>query len=317
VHARRGYLDQASVYGCPVPLSRRDRFRLKSQIVSEFNESRWSFDDIDMLLREFNLGPHSVNGDGPSIPDLLVDLSDDSLVEMYSIALSIEPEEVITVVESPDDGNWKPGYVRLFLSHSAVHKEFVGEVADELAVAGIHGFVAHDTMEVSKPWQSQIEAALQSMQAFVALVHPEFNDSPWCHQEIGWALGRRTPHYTIRLGNDPRGFIGHLQWPSCYEQTPKQVAATISSWIAQQDSLGASIIGGMFSALRDAGNYFDAEAAVKRLATLGTLTEGQFAELERIWWSNDQLYGGILPTNAMKPFYFKNGRAWPPEKPAT
>lgn len=299
-----------------MPLSRRDRFRLKSQIVDEFRESRWSFEDIDMLLHEFNLGPHSVNDDGPSIPDLLADLTDDSIVELYSIALGVEPEEVATVVETSDDSNWKPGYVRLFLSHSAIHKEFVGKVADELAVAGIHGFVAHDTMEVSKPWQDQIEKALQSMQAFVALVHPEFNSSPWCHQEIGWALGRRIPHYTIRLGDDPKGFIGHLQWPSCYEQTPKQVAVAISSWIAQQDSLGTSIIEGMFSALRDAGNYYDAEAAVKRLSTLGTLTDDQFAELGRIWWSNDQLCGSVLATRAMKPFYLSNGRSWPPERPA-
>lgn len=269
-----------------------------------------------MLLREFGLQATSGFDDGPSVPDQLGELSDDDLVELYSIALGVETDQVANLVEETHDKLWKPGYVRVFLSHSAKHKEFVGKVADELAVSGIHGFVAHDTMEVSKPWREQIESALRSMQAFVALIHPEFNHSPWCHQEVGWAVGRRVPYYAIRLGHDPQGFIGHLQWPSAFEQNPKQVAATISSWIATHDGLDTTIVEGMFSALRDAGNYFDAEAAVKRLATLESLDPEQFTELDRIWWSNDQLYGGVLPTRAMKPFYESNGRTWPPQKPA-
>jgi hypothetical protein len=37
--------------------------------------------------------------------------------------------------------------------------ELVGKVADELAIVGIHGFVAHNTMTYSRPWQAQIEQA--------------------------------------------------------------------------------------------------------------------------------------------------------------
>lgn len=48
------------------------------------------------------------------------------------------------------------------------------------AVVGVHGLVAHDTMEIEKPWQSQIEIALRTAEAFVGLVHPAFNGSPWC-----------------------------------------------------------------------------------------------------------------------------------------
>jgi hypothetical protein len=63
-------------------------------------------------------------------------------------------------------------------------------------------------MEVRTPWQSQIEQALQSTQAFVALVHPEFSDSAWCLREVGWVFSRRVPRYAIRIGTDPLGFIG-------------------------------------------------------------------------------------------------------------
>ena len=66
----------------------------------------------------------------------------------------------------------------MFLSHSAAHEKFAGEVAEELAVLGIDAFVAHDTMEYSKPWQAQIEQALQSMDLFATVAHPEFLTSP-------------------------------------------------------------------------------------------------------------------------------------------
>jgi hypothetical protein len=197
-------------------LSPTDRFRLKGQICDEFTGGGdWSFERINLLFTEFGLDTMESWGN-PSFSEILRSISDTSLSDMYAAVMGIDRREVDSLVESSpqDDSNWKKGYVRVFISHSAHHKAFVGKVAEELAVAGIHGFVAHDTMSYSKPWQEQIEHALRTMQAFVLLVHPEVNDSAWCHQEIGWALGRRVPHYVIRLGTDPDGFIGRDQWPS-------------------------------------------------------------------------------------------------------
>ena len=157
---------------------------------------------------------------------------------MYSIVTGIEQSEVRDVVEAADADNWKPGYVELFISHSAAHKEFVGNVADELAVVGIHGFVAHDTMQFSSPWQDQIEQALRSMDAFVAIVHPGFDKSGWCHQEVGSALGRRVPRYVIHMGDDRAGFISREQWPSEAWTDAHGVASVISTWIASEMRLG-------------------------------------------------------------------------------
>jgi hypothetical protein len=50
---------------------------------------------------------------------------------------------------------------------------------------------AHKRVEI-RSWP-EIEQALRSMQAFVAIVNPEFNVSVWCHQETGWVLARRVP----------------------------------------------------------------------------------------------------------------------------
>lgn len=300
-------------------LTRADRFKLKSRMLADIDDpdNDWDLRRQNLLLTEFALPSLSGDSyDGPVFEDLIADISDEALVEMYAIVLGQDPQEVANLVVEPEVGNWKPGYVRLFISHSAKHKASIGEIADELAVTGIHGFVAHDTMEYTKPWQNQIEQALRSMQAFVALVHPEFNDSAWCQQEVGWALGGRVPSYAVRIGKDPAGFIGSNQWPSGHDMGAKPIANLISAWVATIPELGDRMVDGLFSALEAANNYMDAGATANRIAALGGLTEPQWARLDEIYRTNDQVHGGALPSKALKPFYQEHSRAWPPLKPA-
>jgi len=75
------------------------------------------------------------------------------------------------------------------------------------------------------------------------------------------------------------------------------------------------LVTGLLNALRSVGNYVDAGAAAERLARRRALRGEQVSQLDEIWWSNDQLCGGVLPTRAMRPFYATNGRPWPPPKP--
>ncbi|HVA59067.1 MAG TPA: toll/interleukin-1 receptor domain-containing protein [Mycobacteriales bacterium] len=299
-------------------LAHRDRFRIKSQLSDALEEDReWTFSRRNLLFGEFGLPQQDGDWNGFSLADVLAQASDETLIELYGIVLGVDTNEVVNVVESaPSDSGWKSGYARVFLSHSAQHKEFAGQVADELAVMGIHAFVAHDAMEYSQPWQEQIEHALRTMEAFVALVHPEARDSAWCNQEIGWALGRRVPRYVVRMGADPAGFVGREQWPSGHARMAKQVAQLVYRWVAGLRELGPSILDGLFSALTDAGNYIDAGAASERVAALESLAPRDWERLHEVWWSNDQLHGGVLATRAMRPFYEQNRQPWPPPKPA-
>lgn len=301
-------------------LTRAERFKLKSRMLAEIDdpEMEWDLRRQNLLLSEFALP--SLSGDwqnGPVFEDLIADIPDQALVEMYAIVMGQDPHDVANQVDEPQTGNWKAGYVRLFISHSAKHKAFVGDIADELAITGIHGFVAHDTMEYTKPWQNQIEQALRSMQAFVAIVHPEFNDSAWCQQEVGWALGGRVPSYAVRLGTDPAGFIGSNQWPSGHGMGAKPIANLISAWVATVPDLGDRMVDGLFNALAGANNYMDAGATASRIAALGDLTEPQWDRLDDIYRANDQVHGGALPSKALRPFYQEHGRAWPPLRPAS
>jgi hypothetical protein len=52
------------------------------------------------------------------------------------------------------------------------------------------------------------------------------------------------------------------------------------------------------------------------VADLDSLTEEQWTRLDEIYWKNDQLYTGVLPSGALKRMYQWHGREWPPPKPS-
>jgi len=113
--------------------------------------------------------------------------------------------------QAPVPAFWTPGQFRLFLSHVSQFKQRTVALRDALAKFHISGFVAHDTIEPGELWQREIEAALKSMDAMAAILTPEFPNSQWTDQEVGWALGAGVYVLPIRRGLDPYGFIAEVQ----------------------------------------------------------------------------------------------------------
>ncbi len=130
--------------------------------------------------------------------------------EKSGLLTTDEPE---AVVASDEDVRrlWESGFFRVFLSHKAEYKKETVALRDALLDYGVSSFVAHVDIEPTREWQDEIERALFTMDAFVALLTPGFSDSNWTDQEIGIAIGRRVPVVSIRLGCDPYGFIGKFQ----------------------------------------------------------------------------------------------------------
>lgn len=288
-------------------LTRGARIRARQAVYEQW--STWPLDRLNLLLAEFDIEPVSHPDQSASVLGALK--SDTTLAEIHGIVIGADPEPESEAMDG--GGTWREGHLRLFISHAAKHREFVGEVAEALAPLGVHGFVAHDTMKYSKPWQAQIEQALQTMEAFVALIHPEFNESAWCHQEVGWAYGRKVPRYAVRVGATPTGFLGHDQWPSASPNDPKGSSRFIGGWIAEHPQLGEPMATGLFTALRDARDYRDAGDAAKAIAALPGLSEERWSALDQIVRDNKQIHGGVLATRELKPFYRSHDRPWPPD----
>lgn len=215
------------------------------------------------------------------------------------------------VAQIDDSDLWNRDAIRVFLSHSALHKGFAAEVSGALELHGLHGFVAHDAIEVSRVWQDEIERALRTAQVFVGLVHPEFIESVWANQEVGWAYGRGLPLYMVRLGADPQGFPGKRQWPSMSSATAEAVAGKIAGWVNSLEEFGETIGGRLIAALRAARTYQDAGQAARALNEFDALTPLQWTDLDEVYLENDQVHGSVLADRGLAPLYARHGRKYP------
>jgi hypothetical protein len=106
---------------------------------------------------------------------------------------------------------WFENSYRVFLSHKAEVKREAAQVKDRLASFGFSCFVAHEDIFPTMQWQDEIENALATTDAFVALMTDNFHESDWTDQEVGYAFARGIPIVAVRLGRDPYGFIGKFQ----------------------------------------------------------------------------------------------------------
>lgn len=299
-------------------LTRQERFTLKAELIDAISgdHSKWTFDKINLLLGEFDCEQVPRFDSDFEFSDSIKALNEADLIAMHALVTGKE-----SPAASPQHkaelqlGNaqiWAADGVRLFLSHSAVHKKFAAQVAEEMKSHGISGFVAHDSMEVEKTWQDQIELGLRTMDALVVLLHTEVNSSAWCQQEIGWALGSAKPIYVVRLAADPAGFIGRTQWPSCGAADAKQAAREISSWVMRQPQFASPLVDASIKLLAEAQSWAEAHEISLNLVQALSLTPGQWEALDSAYLNNDQVSHGWAACNVLERFYTQQGRSWPP-----
>jgi len=177
----------------------------------------------------------------------------------------------------------KKGY-RVFLSHKAEVKRDTGKLKEKLEPFGISSFVAHVDIHPTKEWQDEIENALTSMDAFVALLTEKFHESHWTDQEVGYALGRGVPLIAVKLGRDPYGFIGKFQALTCdWSDAPTELVKLL---IKEPRMLNAYI-----SALPDCSNYDDGNLISQVLPAIEAVTEEQAEKIASAFNTNGQLSG--------------------------
>ncbi|MEJ7787032.1 MAG: toll/interleukin-1 receptor domain-containing protein [Solirubrobacteraceae bacterium] len=108
-------------------------------------------------------------------------------------------------------GPWETGRFRLFVSHTSTNAPFAQEIREALRQIEVDALVAHASLSATTEWQREIESALRTCDALVALLTPDFSRSEWCNQEVGYAMARGALVIPVRLGAAPHGFLGKYQ----------------------------------------------------------------------------------------------------------
>lgn len=187
---------------------------------------------------------------------------------------------------------WKPGQIRLFISHRDKYKAQAQRLASSLEKYGIFCFVAHDTIEPMESWQHEIEKGLQTMEFLLALITEDFHESVWTNQEVGYAKGKGVPVISLKVGKkDPEGFVADKQALKGDLENLGDSASAIYRVLAeklhQKDRLQTALI----SSFVETPNWGEATTRFKQLDdAVVKLSDEEFDRIKLGYETNDQLY---------------------------
>lgn len=205
-------------------------------------QRRYSFHDIDAYLEEFNVEtPHHYgNSKWLYVKATLRGIQTNRL-ERIAEDLEINVAGVGTTVLLPPR-NWSNGSkFRLFICHLADAKDKATRLRDCLAPYRISGFVAHEDIHPTAEWQLEIERALFSMDAFLAIHTRGFSKSFWTQQEIGFAVARGVKIISFKMGEDPTGFISKRQALPRLKRPAEEIAKEVNGLLLRDDLTSARL----------------------------------------------------------------------------
>ncbi|HKW17999.1 MAG TPA: toll/interleukin-1 receptor domain-containing protein [Terriglobales bacterium] len=278
-----------------MPLTKSQRLTLMQEIAARLSGE--SADIVDTTLVEFGL-PTSEQWDGSWSGYVLKHItkaSDSVLIELAQ-HVGFEPEfvkappQTSVLVEAPF---WKKRMFRLFLSHLASYRKYAADLQNELLAYGISAFVAHNDIEPTSEWQTQIEIALATCDGLVALLHEKFHESKWTDQEIGFAMGRQVPTFSVRLGETPYGFISKFQAFNGNGKAPVTVAGEIFDSFRKNKQTQQKMADVTVSMFEGAWSFGDAKRVMGYLEQLEIWEPSFSGRIETAATLNDQVEGSF------------------------
>ena len=187
---------------------------------------------------------------------------------------------------------WKPGKIRLFISHRDNHKKKARELADALEDYGIYSFVAHDAIGPMTTWEAEILKGLETMESMLTFITDDFRKSVWANQEIGFALARNVPILSLKLEKtDPEGFLGSEQALRGSLEHPADSAPQIYKLLGEKLNNLDRLQGALITAFIESAGFEEAKARFNRLnKTVDSLSEEEVKRIIDGFRENDQLY---------------------------
>jgi len=222
---------------------------------------------IDLTLQQFALPiATSWSGERDSyVLAMIKTASDETLLELAQhLGFILE----VSASSHIEPAFWRNGMFRLFISHLAVHRKWAGELQEALLPYGISSFVAHNDIEPTTEWQNQIETALSTCDALVALLHDKFHESKWTDQEIGFAMGRSVPVFSVRFGESPYGFIGRFQAFNGSNAKPAELARDLFDSYRKNKQSKRKMGEVLVSIFEQSGSFAEAKARIGYLEEL-------------------------------------------------
>lgn len=262
-----------------------DKINLIRDIARALAQESWNL--IDLTLKQFGLrSSESWNGSDREayVMDMITDGDDSVLVELGKHVGAVSELETASAPTF-----WQEKQPRVFISHIATTREKAGGLKAELESFGLAAFVAHDDIEPTREWQDEIEAALSTMDALVAILVPGFAESKWTDQEVGVAIGRHVPIVPLKAGLDPYGFIGKYQALSVTGKKPDVVALEVIELLSAKPPVSSKISRTLVEGLKLSSSWARSKKLMDIIEKCRDLTPEAIAELHTALEENDQV----------------------------
>lgn len=271
-----------------MPLSPSQRILLIKEIAGRLGKEDWSLNDV--TLKQFSL-PWSNQWQGTKeayVLRMVEEAADQSLIDLAQhVGFQFE-EASAPRVEPPF---WRKEMLQLFVSHLATHRDFAAELQEALLDFGISCFIAHNDIEPTQEWQTQIETALATCDVLIALLHKNFHASNWTDQEIGFAMGRGVPAFSVSFGQDPYGFIGRSQAFNGNKKTAAALARELFDAFRKNKQTQRRMSEVLVGLFEQSGSFADAKARIGYLEDLELWEPSFSARIRSAAKSNPQVSG--------------------------
>lgn len=251
------------------------------------------------IKNDFNQASASIENE--SIDAVFIELFNPEDAECQA---AIQPNGIASI-----DGErvslWRSGYLKLFISHRDKHKHAAHALAEYLLPYGISCFVAHDDIEPTEEWRHEIEKALRSMDAFLALLTDDFSGGNWTNQEVGFAIARGVPIVPLKVSTlNPYGFMEIYQGLPGNLDNMTQTANSVFKLICQKFDGRNIVKRATIAAFINSVSYVDSMAAFERLQDIPQFTDDELDHLAHGYNKNNQLHGCIGITRKNQFFNF-------------
>jgi len=193
-----------------------------------------------------------------------------------------------------------------FMSYQTDERATAAKVSELLNKIGITSFMAHEHIEVSVEWRTEIIRQLGLAELFVPILSKKYYDSIWCKQESGIAAFRAMTIIPLSIdGSIPQGFLGHIQSTKISPDAP--TFKDLVPGLAKQDV--SFLIDAITKIISGSANFRKAESNFELiLPYIDRATDGQLAELLKVSTQNNQVCNaGLCAQTYLPPLLASHG----------
>ena len=129
------------------------------------------------------------------------------------------------------------------------------------------------------------------MDALLSFHTDGFRASPWCGQEIGFALGRGVPVIPVKAGEDPSGFVGEIQAIRWNPQAAQVAESHIIERLKSDPKTAMAFGDALARSLKFSHSFNELDFLVGELDDFAELSDNARNDIKSALKFNDQVRG--------------------------